>query len=216
MRLSVDVAGDTLRLMRQEIAAGEQAVSLAMRDAARGLQSDWRRQITSAGLGDRLAKSIRAQTFPAGRKSVNAAALVWSKAPQILRAHDAGAVIKPRSGRFLSIPTPAAGQGRFGARLTPEEWERRRGLKLRLVKRPGKPGLLVADGARISKAGVALESRSKTGRNQVTAVIFVLVPQVRLRKSLDLDRDSAKWLNRLPGMIVEQWVVDRLGIPLDG
>jgi hypothetical protein len=35
--------------------------------------------------------------------------------------------------------------------------------------------------------------------------IFVLVPQVKLRRKMDLDRDSNKWLDRLPGLIVQNW-----------
>ena len=46
----------------------------------------------------------------------------------------------------------------------------------------------VADGARINTRGLAAVSRSKTGRGQVTAPIFLLVPQVKLPKRLDLDR----------------------------
>ena len=37
--------------MQAEIAAGEKAVSAAMREAGTGLKSAWRGQITGAGLG---------------------------------------------------------------------------------------------------------------------------------------------------------------------
>jgi len=64
----------------------------------------------------------------------------------------------------------------------------------------------VADGARINKRGQAVASRSKTGRNQVTAPIFLLIPQVKLPKRLNLDRDAERALDRVPGLIVANWV----------
>jgi hypothetical protein len=36
-------------------------------------------------------------------------------------------------------------------------------------------------------------------------VIFILVPQVRLRKRLDLDRDTAAAAAALPGAILAAW-----------
>jgi hypothetical protein len=111
---------------------------------------------------------------------------VWSKAPEIIRAHATGPLIRSKDGFYLAIPTQAAGRGRGGARLTPGEWERRRGLRLRFVA-----------------------SRAKTGRNQVTAPIFLLVPQVKLPKRLDLDRDAARAQGSVPGLIVAKWVETR-------
>jgi len=68
-------------MMAAEVAAGERAVTAAMREAGTGLKTAWRTQITGAGLGRRLANSIRNQNFPRSGESLDAAALVWSKAP---------------------------------------------------------------------------------------------------------------------------------------
>lgn len=103
----------------------------------------------------------------------------------------------------------AAGRGLRGRRITPGEWERRRGLRLRFVYRRRGPSLLVADRARINKRGQAVASRSKTGRNQVTTPIFLLVPQVKLPKRLDLARDAARAHEAVPGLIVANWLEDR-------
>ena len=51
-----------------------------------------------------------------------------------------------------------------------------------------------------------MASRSKTGRNQVTAPIFLLVPQVKLPKRLDLARDADRAHDSLPGLIVANWL----------
>ncbi|MEM9763780.1 MAG: DUF6441 family protein [Pseudomonadota bacterium] len=210
MKLKLDIDPDIVAMMTAEVKAGEKAVTAAMREAGTGLKSSWRMQITGAGLGRRLANSIRNQTFPRAGESLDAAVLVWSKAPVIVAAHDTGPLIRSKDGFYLAIPTEAAGRGLRGRRITPGEWERRRGLRLRFVYRRRGPSLLVADRARINKRGQAVASRSNTGRNQVTAPIFLLVPQVKLPKRLNLDRDAERALDSVPGLIVANWVEERL------
>ena len=205
MKLKADIIGSLARIMEDEVRAGEKAVTTAMRDARTGLKSAWRAQITGAGLGARLARTIRSEQFPKGRTSLNAAALVWSKAPVIVGAHETGPLIRSRDGFWLTIPTPAAGKSTRGGRITPLEWERRTGLRLRFVYRRTDPSLLVAEG-RLNSKGRAMASRSKTGRGLTTVPIFLLVPQVRLRKRLDLARDAERALDRVPGRIVAEWV----------
>jgi hypothetical protein len=206
MKIDLSIGPDIVAMMQAEFLAGEKAVTAAMRQAGSDLKSDWRGQITGAGLGQRLARSIRNKTYPERGESLDAAALIWSKAPKIIHAHDKGVLIRSKNGFYLAIPTEAAGKGRGGARLTPGEWERRRGMRLRFIYRRNGPSLLVAEKARINTRGTALASRSKTGRGQVTAPIFLLVPQVKLRKRLDLARDAEKMAGSVPGLIVAKWV----------
>jgi hypothetical protein len=232
MKLKLEISPDLAALMQAEIAAGEKAVTTAMREAGAGLKSAWRGQITGAGLGTRLANSIRLATWPKGgvrrayaaplgprsRLTLNAAALVWSNAPVIVGAHDTGPLIRSKNGFWLAIPTPAAGKSVRGGRITPGEWERRTGLRLRFVYRRSGPSLLVAEGRLNSKGrafggltrphwghGPASPSQSKTGRGLATVPIFLLVPQVRLRKRLDLARDADRALDSVPGLVVANW-----------
>jgi len=202
----MDFDPDLVGLLEAEIKAGEHAVSSAMKAAGAEFKQAWRGQITGAGLGQRLARSIRNKTYPERAESLDAATLIWSKAPKIIHAHDKGVLIRSKLGFYLAIPTEAAGKGRGGARLTPGEWERRRGMRLRFIYRRNGPSLLVAEKARINTRGTAVASRSKTGRGQVTAPIFLLVPQVKLRKRLDLARDAEKVAGSVPGLIVDKWV----------
>ncbi|WP_055664277.1 DUF6441 family protein [Jannaschia seosinensis] len=210
MKLKFDTTPDLVAAMAAEVNAGEKAVSAAMREAGTGLKTAWRGQITGAGLGRQLANSIRSQTYPKAGESLNAAALVWSKAPVIVGAHDTGPLIRSKNGFWLAIPTEAAGRGLRGGKITPGEWERRRGLRLRFVYRRRGPSLLVAAKARLNTRGQAVASRSKTGRGQVTAPIFLLVPQVKLPKRLDLDGDAERALDSVPGLIVAKWVGGKL------
>jgi hypothetical protein len=209
MHLSLNIDPGIVALLREEIATGEHAVSTAIREASTRLKSAWRGQITGAGLGTRLARSIRSEQYPKGKPSLNAAALVWSKAPMIIGAHDTGPLIQSKSGLWLAIPTPAAGKSARGGRITPGEWERRTGLRLRFIYRRQGPSLLVAEG-RLNTKGRAVASRSKTGRGLLTAPIFLLVPQVRLEKRLNLAKDAEKLWPAIPKMIAANWVSDKV------
>lgn len=209
MKLGFDITPDLVAVMAAEIKAGEKAVSAAMREAGTNLKSAWRGQIMQAGLGRRLANSIRSQTYPKAGESLNAAALVWSNAPVIVGAHDTGPLIRSKDGFWLAIPTEAAGRGLRGGKITPGEWERRRGLRLRFVYRRRGPSLLVAEG-RLNSRGLGVASRSRTGRGRTTVPIFLLVPQVKLPKRLDLDSDAERALDSVPGLIVANWVEGRI------
>lgn len=204
MKLGFEIAPDLIAAMEQEIKAGESAVTRAMQAAGQELKADWRAQITRAGLGARLARTIRSEAYPKRGESLEAAALVWTKAPQIIGAHDSGPLIRSKSGFWLAIPTEAAGKGRGGKRLTPGEWEQRRGLRLRFIYRKRGPSLLVAEG-RLNSRGIGVASRSKTGRGLTTVPVFILVPQVKLRKRLDLARDASRVQAQVPGRIVREW-----------
>jgi len=226
--IRMEIIGDIGAMMAAELVAGEKAVTKAVGDAGISLKTAWRGQITGAGLGQRLARTIRAAQYPKGKPSlnrllkkdfeerfsstssmpgpttflqlderarkttpflhkrsgdglfqqpVNAAALVWSQAPVVVGAHDTGPLIRSRNGFWLAIPTAAAGKSARGGRITPGEWERRRGLRLRFIYRPRGPSLLVA--------------------------------QVKLRKSLDLARDAKAAQAQIPGAIVAHWVAQR-------
>ena len=130
--------------------------------------------------------------FPTAGESLNGAAVVWSKAPVIIGAHDAGPLIRARNGLWLAIPTSAAGKALGGRRITPAAWERKTGLRLRFVYRRAGPSLLVTPA-------------SSTAQGVTAAPIFLLVPQVKLPKRLDLARDAEQAHEAVPGLIVANW-----------
>lgn len=216
MKLSASLSGDFARLMQAEIRGGEVAVTAAMKKAGRGLRDEWRADVGRAGLGPRLPRTIRAEIYPREGNSISTAALVYSRAAKIVDAFERGAVIRSKDGFWLAIPTPAAGRGFRGKRISPGEWERRNGMRLRFVYRPHGPSLLVADNVRVSASGRvrANVTRRRDGttysrlQGRATAVIFVLVPQVHLRKRLDLAGAWRRWADRTPQLIVESWPND--------
>jgi uncharacterized protein DUF6441 len=203
--------------MHAEIVAGEKAVTGAAEAAATAVKQNWRNQIQQAGLGRKLALTIRSDRFPKNDTSLNAAGFVWSKAPRIVDAHSRGALIQSKQGLYLAIPTPAAGRrGIGGVRLTPGGWERRTGLRLRFVSRRTGPSLLVADDARLMKSGRATKKKGKRRKDGIlsgaqTVPIFLLVRRVKLPKRLDLYGAAESIADRMPAEIVDRWVDQKVG-----
>jgi len=213
VRLLAAIQGDLDALLTAELRSAERAVTAGVREATDGLKTELRRQITGAGLGTRLANTWRSQVYPKGQPSIGAAGYVWSKAPGIVRLYAEGAVIRSKRGLFLAIPTPAA--GRFGdgrRKITPGSWERIHGMRLRFVYRRGRPSLLVADNVRLTARGRAV---ANTGRRQgaaftrlsgrTTVPLFLLVPQVTVRKRLDVDGAARKWIAAVPQLVLQHW-----------
>lgn len=148
-------------------------------------------------------------------------------ASEVIDAHDRGAVIKSQRGFFLAIPLGSAARMRGAttvgrgdrSRITPGGWERRTGRKLRFVYRKAENSLLVDDGGlapgnqmkwRVRRGGGRYEQPRAIKRRKVIPV-FVLVPQVKLKKKMDLDRDTETWGNALPGLILSNWKDVRRG-----
>ena len=210
MKLAAALSGDLRKIMAEEVKAAEDAVTAGMRQAADGLKADLRRQVTEADMGQRLANTWRAELYPKGRKSIKAAGFVFTRAPTIIRAFDQGAMIKSKHGFWLAIPTPAAGTGARGKRMTPGLWEQMHGARLRFIYRRGAPSLLVAENMRAragKRGGFAKGSASalRSGRGMTTVVMFILVPQVSLRKRLDVNAAAERWASALPELIVRNW-----------
>ena len=139
---------------------------------------------------------------------------VYTKAPQIIRAFDEGAVIRSRRGRFLAIPTEnALRKGTDGRRISPSTFPEHRFGPLRFVPRESGPSLLVVDGLRASYSRQtgqlrgfrqATDRAQRSGQGVATVVMFLLVPQVKLGKWLDVARAAERWSAELPALIERQ------------
>ena len=205
MKVGFTVRGDIRQIMAAEYLAGEKAVTTAMRLAGVAVKTGWRAQVTGAGLGTKLANSIRAETYPKGTDSMNAASLIWTKAPKLIGAHEAGPLIRAKGRKFLAIPTKAAGTfGRYSRKITPVQWRQKHGIPLRFVSPHRGSYLLVADGVRGGAGGrVRIEGRRRNPGE--TAVIFILVPQAKLPKRLNLDTVTERVTAGLGSQIVANW-----------
>jgi Family of unknown function (DUF6441) len=212
MKLATTITRSLRADMQAELRDIERAVASATRDAGRGLRTELRQQVTSAGLGQRLANGWRDRHYP--NQKLDAASLVYTKAPQIIRPFDEGAVIRSRRGRFLAIPTEnAPGKGIDGRRISSSTFPEHRFGPLRFVPRPTGPSLLVVDRLRASfsrKTGElrgfrrATDRARRSGEGLTTVVMFLLVPQVKLRKRLDVVRAAERWPAQLSALIEQQ------------
>jgi hypothetical protein len=212
MKFAATLARSLQSDLQAELREIEQAVVSGTRDAGRGLKAELRRQVASAGLGQRLGNSWRDKHYP--NQKLDAASLVYTKAPQIIRAFDEGAVIRSKRGRFLAIPTEnAPRKGTDGRRIKPSIFPENRFGPLRFVPRPSGPSLLVVDGLRASlsrKTGQLRGFRRATDRARrsseglTTVVMFLLVPQVKLSKRLDFAAAAERWSEQLPALIEQQ------------
>lgn len=208
MKLTAAITGNLKEIMAQELKTAEKAVSQGVTQATEGLKTELRSQVTGAGLGDRLAKSWRGEVYPRGGLSINAAGFVYTKAPEIIGAFARGASIRSKQGRFLAIPTQYVIR-RNNKKLMPADFEEA-GIPLRYVPPQGarRIGLLVVDNFRVTKKGkakVASNRALKTGRGLATIVMFILVPEVRLKKRFDIDSIAKKWIGRLPSLVIASW-----------
>jgi hypothetical protein len=194
----------------------EQAVTGAMIVVADGLKTELREQVTGSGLGQRLANTWRGKRFPEAQPSINSAAYVWSKAPDIIDAYERGPTIVPVNGRkYLAIPTTncpsrrrGGGFGSKGRKASPFEVETLFNTDLKFAKAAN--GRLIAFieavGAK-SKRGFrpGTPKRLAQGRAIVAVVMFILVPAVRVRKRLDVEGAANRWADRVPGLIAQHW-----------
>lgn len=202
------------------------AVTGGMREAAELAKQDLRAATSQALSGNSLPRAWRSRLFPMSGASVDAAAWVETRAPKLIDVFSRGATIRARNGTWLAVPLPAAGRfglrrgsGGFGVttnsrgareRITPGGFERRTGLKLRFVFGKGRKAYLVVDGAQLTR-GLAAPYRGRGRGSKLygpagqTIAVFALVPQVTLKKRLDLDAIADRAGERVPGLIVKRW-----------
>jgi hypothetical protein len=212
MKLIGSLARSLQADMQAELRDIERAAAAGTKAAGQSLKAELRRQVGSVGLGQRLANSWREKHYL--NRKLDAASLVYTKAPQIIRAFDEGALIRSRRGRFLAIPTEnAPRKGTDGRRISPSTFPEHRFGSLRFVPRSSGPSLLVVDGLRASfsrQTGQlrgfrrATDRARRSGQGLTTVVMFLLVPQVKLRKRLDVTRAAERWSAQLPALIEQQ------------
>lgn len=206
--LKIEVRGNVNDILTSERRAGARSVTRSIGGVTQSIKGAWRGEITGAGLGTRLANTVRGLTYPQSGISMNAAGLVYTKASKIVGAFEKGAVIRARDGLWLAVPLPAAMKSGRGGRITPDEWERRTGRALRFVYRPGRAALLVDDG-RVKRGARTMGrdgfSKAARGFKNRTVPIFALVPQVTLRKRLNLYGTALRLAGGLPQRIVAGW-----------
>ncbi|GGG77563.1 hypothetical protein GCM10011415_28090 [Salipiger pallidus] len=205
-RLEAALEGNLEQYMREELDLAERAVTRGVHGRATALKHALRADVIAGGLGRRLSKSWRHESYPRNGASLGAASLVFTKAEKLIRAFDEGSDVKSSEGFFLAIPTPSApklGVGR--KRISPSTFPEHRFGRLRFVYVKGGTSLLVVDNQRATKKGGYALSKSKralaSGTGLHTVPMFWLVPRARLRKRLNVERVERAALSGLAGDI---------------
>ncbi len=207
MRIAAAAVGNLEEVMQSERRLGAHAATEGVRNTVDQVKLVLRTQTMTAFGSQQLANTWRGVAYPRGGQiSLGAAGTVFSNAPHIVEAFSASTTIRSKSGFFLAIPSPEAMtmRGSRRERPTPDSIERRLGLKLQFVYRPGKASLLVADlRRRTGKRGgfAAPSARSATE----SVVLFFLVPFVRLKQVFDMEATENRALDDLVRNILAEW-----------
>lgn len=197
VRIRASIDGDWVAMMADVDKDIATAATDAAQEVAAGLKSDLREITQKAGLGSRLANTWRSAVYPKGRTSIDAAAFVYSKAPDIIDSFDRGATIYPVNGsKMLAIPTknvPRKGRGR---RMTPLDVEDAYNQDLKFART--KDGKTIAYVEVIkAKSGKgwrqATKGRLRQGRVVQPVVMFILIPAAKMPKLFNLDATGAYW-----------------------
>lgn len=190
--LQIDLAAldrSTDRMVRRYLAAGTEAVAVTTRTLELRIEA-----ATRAAMPGNLYRAWKSDTYPRRGPARDPVGIVYhgegKRTAGALAFWTRPGVVRGKSEQYLAVPLPAAGSRGRRRDLTPGEWERQTGIRLRFVYRPGRASLLVADQGRIN--GRTGSYRSATARQQdkgwtATVPIFVLIPQLAHRNSVAID-----------------------------
>jgi hypothetical protein len=212
MKLAVKLGRSLQVDMTAELRDIERAVATGTRAAGRGLKTEFRRQVSSVGLGQRLANSWRDRQLPEPETRRREPGLHQGVADHPCFRPGRG---DPEQARALSCDPDRerTEEGTDGRRIKPSTFPEHRLGPLRFVPRPSGPSLLVVDGLRASFSRQTGQLRGfrratdrvrRSGQGLTTVVMFLLVPQVKLPKRLDVARAAERWSTQLPALIEQQ------------
>lgn len=207
MLLSADIAGLNAALAA-EAADIRKAELAGMKFGEAGMRGELR-EITEAVLGPRVARTWKGRVYDNAGQETGPAAFVYSKAPKIISFNAADNVVRARGHRFMAIPTDDAPRKAGGGRISVEEAERRFGRRLQFIDPADRgfhtPSRKVAGVAYLVLKDLVVRKSNQrwrnasarekaSGKRALSAVIlFVLEPQVRARKRIDLQAVADRW-----------------------
>lgn len=181
--------------MRRALTASTNAVRVTTRELERDLED-----LVRAAVPGRLWRSLASNVFPRSGIAREPSGTVYVNGGRRSRGafqfFTQPGRITGKDGFYLAIPTAAAGSRGRLRDLTPGEWERRNGIKLRFVYRPGRASLLVADEGTlngrtgtfrpITRKRTAADARRGFTRGSATVPIFVLIASVAFGNKVSL------------------------------
>lgn len=208
--VEAELAGDATAIMREETIA---------------LKGEYRDQISSAGLGTKLARTWQSDVYPKGEQSINPAGYIYSKAPAIVQSYIDGATIRPINGaKWLWMPSKnvpprrrgsnyASSLGRRspGTKMTPEEVELHFNAELDVAIEGGKGFAFIdvvsglSGGYRQATKGRVAGRRGIAPRKAKPVLMFTLVRSVKKPRLLDLDGPAQRAADRIARRLQAKW-----------
>lgn len=222
--IKLAVRGRLMDFYKEELDAGARAATEGMRLTIEQGKEFARSQVIRAGLGERLAKTWRGETYPNRGKAVSmkAAGILFNKAPDIVHGYANGGTIVPINGkRYLAIPTSYAmklvptlvGNMRRTKKVTPQRLADHLGVKL--VLRWNRHGTAWLEGQDLRLSRSKKATRTGTAKRAsdkmiakgkaVRLPLFWLVRQVQLPKLLDLPAIEQHMEERLVPNVLQKW-----------
>jgi len=183
---------DFAKIYDQQLGDVAEILTTSMREATLETKQAWRQQVIAAGLGGRLANTIRSEVYPKARNALSPAGYLYTKAPKIIDAFSRGATIRPANGgRFLWIPTKNVPRrsSRGAGRMSPREVELHFHAKFFFEKGEGRSFLAFMEATRSKNLRTwrqDTKGRRAQGRKAQAVLMFTLVPTVHVLKKLDL------------------------------
>lgn len=197
------MADDVLQFDKGSILAAERKLTAGVQRGATTAVAEttkWLERrledVTKAAVPGRLYKAWRSKGPRAGRAVDRPFGTIYVEGERSLGAiqfFTRPGRLTAKDGGPVAVPLPAAGARGRDRMLTPAEWERRTGQKLRFVPRRGRPPLLVADAGRVTRSGrygkIGGKGAGDGGyrKGQATVAIFVILTDVPFKNSVAIN-----------------------------
>lgn len=174
MRATVRVDNRSRRAVERDVVGqGLRALGVAIRQQTRGLEQDLE-AVTRARVSGRLYRAWQSKVYPKSGNAYHPLGLIYvsggDRSQGAVTFFTEPGINRAKSGQWLAVPTSAAGRRPRSGTLTPGQWERATGRKLRFVyDGPGK-ARLVAD------VVASTPAKLRGGQTPRSTTIFVLIP----------------------------------------
>lgn len=183
MKIIAKAARDIQRAMEKEVKLLNRGIQAGTKETGEALKFSLRKQIRNAGMSRRFSNTWRSRHFK--NDGFNPAALVYSKAPKIVRSFDKGLVITVDKREWLAIPTKFTPKKLGKFRATPARLMKESKIKFRFVKTGSDTAVLIG----------------KSARRKKPVVMFVLVKRVKMPKKFDVEGAAERWAGKMPEII---------------
>ncbi|MFC3323325.1 DUF6441 family protein [Mesorhizobium cantuariense] len=171
----------------------------AIKELADIVKREGRQDMASAGFSKRFQNTFRGNVYPAGRNSIDAAAVLYSKV-RYSNIFETGGTISGKPRLWLPLPTAPTRAGR--QKMTPALYVKTIG-PLISIERQGKPPLLAGKiatnrrGSKTGKVSLSALKRGGAGAPSTLVPLFVGIDRVSIKDKLHIREITERAAGRL-------------------